>query len=131
MTGQAAIETLMAVFLLMGVFVVISLISVQRTDINRQFTEQDQNAALCTKISILINQAGSFAGNVRMGFFLDRPAWIEKGAVRFGGAGGYYCYYLGRVEGDDAPTPIALTAGYYTVTKESGVISIAQATPPS
>lgn len=128
--GQAAIETLMAVMLIMGVFVVISMISVQRSEINRQLGEQDQNAALCDRIAGIINKAGEVPGNLRMGVFLDRPVWVSNGNLLFGLSSGHYCFYLGRVSGDRDAVPMYLAPGYYEIRKEREVISIASASQP-
>ncbi|MDO8625150.1 MAG: hypothetical protein Q7R47_03635 [Candidatus Diapherotrites archaeon] len=133
-TGQSSIEALMAVFVILGIFVVISLISVQRTSLNHQVAEFDQNAVICDRLSVLIEKADGYAANMSAGFFLDRPLSIYKGSISFG-ATGHYCYFAGRVFNavgqSDLSIPIPLNAGYYELRKENNQITIQSVAAPS
>ncbi|GEM_PF-6026187 len=128
--GQNALETLMAVLVIMGIFLVVSMISAQRSEVNNFIIERDQNAALCDRISLAISKVDSIGGNARYGFWVNRQARIENGTINFGGLNGYYCYYLGVVQGESSPG-ILLSAGtYYHLIKDSNQIRIQAGLPP-
>ena len=133
-SGQSAIEAMMAVFAILGIFLVISLISAQRGELNRQIAEFDQDAAICDRISFLIGQADSFVANTTVRFYLDRPLTIDEGSISFGPSG-HYCYFSGTIASDPAGkgpgNAMVLTPGYYVLKKENGVITIAAASAPS
>jgi hypothetical protein len=104
-------ETFLSLVVLFGIFVVISLMAGQRSDLNRQLIEADQNSVICERLSFLVSKVYSYSGNSSIGFSLDRPVWVTKGHIGFGfvqgGSGNgptahdsVICAYVGAISGD-------------------------------
>ncbi len=131
--AQSAIETMFAVLMLMGIFVVISLLSAQRAEINQQMVERDMNATLCDHLSYLIDRVGALSGNTEIAFSVEQSLNFkrqgETGMINFGPSG-YYCYYLSPVSFDDGgstvsdETGFSLSNGSYVLRKEGGSLVV-------
>ncbi|MBU0636149.1 hypothetical protein KKE06_03930 [Candidatus Micrarchaeota archaeon] len=121
--GQAAVETLMAVIVILGLLFVVSLISVQQQQRSDTLEEQEENARLCQHIANAIEVASNFEGQSNITIYLQKPVTIMGNLIDIIEEGessgeGYYCYYTGIVK-DAQSSSQSFGIGEYTLSKNT------------
>ncbi len=120
MHGQVAAETLMAVIILLGMLLVVSVIGLQQNEQAKALKNSEEKSALCNHLASTIESAGNSGAQTNIRFTITQPVWIDRGSINFSpDRNNYSCYFFADVNGTSGSSVLALSAGNYTIRRNT------------
>lgn len=118
--GQVAVETLMAVIIMLFLLLVVTFIGLQQSDQAMRLQNNQEKSTVCGYLANAIETANNAKGQINLRIDLSKPVWLQKNSITFSpDRNDYYCYFEADVSGSDSGAGLALGAGSYTVRKNS------------
>ncbi len=118
--GQIAAETLMAVIILLGMLLVVSVIGLQQSEQANALKNSEEKAALCNHLASAIEAVSNSGAQINVRFSITQPVWIDKGSINFSpDRNNYSCYFFADVNGTSGSSVLALGIGQYTLRRNT------------
>ncbi|MFH0955049.1 MAG: hypothetical protein V1777_03010 [Candidatus Micrarchaeota archaeon] len=126
----------MAVILITGLLLVVSVVSLQQNLESNRVTELKENSAICDHVTTLIDSIGRFSGQSEVLIVLPKPIWIQKGPenandfILFNAElTGYFCRLQTRLSFGEQET-LSINAGVVYIYKNADNEVVISNSPP-
>jgi hypothetical protein len=118
--GQVAAETLMAVIILLGLLLVVTVLGWQQNQQATLFKNNAEKATLCRHLSSAIENANNSSAQTNIKVTVTQPVWIDQHSINFSPQrDDFYCYFVAGVNGTSSSEMLSLSIGSYTIRRNS------------
>lgn len=118
--AQVAAETLMAVILILGLLLVMTVIGAQQSEEAKKIRETQEKINLCQTVSSTIEQASNLQAQSNLNLFVSQRIWLGQNSINFSpDKNEYYCYFNAEVKDTNNSSLRLLDINYYTVSKNT------------
>lgn len=118
--GQVAVETLMAVIILLGMLLVVTFIGLQQSEQASALKDNEEKSALCSHLASAIEAASNSSAQTNIRFSITQPVWIDKSSINFSpDRNNFSCYFFADINGPTGSSMLVLGIGKYTLRRNT------------